>query len=113
RAATVVVVALLLGGSNSATPAQQSTALKDSVRFRAPVRICAGGDVTLGTNLNPVWAARVADSMQNVHQRSGAPDSLIAHLRPMMAGADIVMVNIEGAIGSGPAPRKCGPGSTS
>jgi hypothetical protein len=110
RWATVVVAAILFGAP--AARAQQPAALRDSVRFRAPVRICAGGDVTLGTNLNPVWTRRVADSMQNVHKRSGAPDSLIARLRPMMAGADIVMVNIEGAIGSGPAPRKCGPGST-
>jgi hypothetical protein len=110
RSAAVAIAAFVLGAS--AAPAQQPATLRDSARFRAPVRICAGGDVTLGTNLNPVWAARVADSMRNVHKLNGAPDSLIARLRPMMAGADIVMVNIEGAIGSGPAPRKCGPTST-
>jgi poly-gamma-glutamate capsule biosynthesis protein CapA/YwtB (metallophosphatase superfamily) len=30
-----------------------------------------------------------------------------------LTGADVVLLNVEGAIGSGPAPKKCGPRSTS
>ena len=64
------------------------------------VRICAGGDVTLGTNLPP-FAMVPAD-----------PDALLAPLRPLVSDADILLLNIEGAIGEGPAARKCGPKST-
>jgi hypothetical protein len=85
----------------------------DTSRFRAPVRICAGGDVTLGTNLNQIWARRAADSLRQVFGRSSEPDSLIAPLRAFMAGADIALVNVEAAIGIGTAPQKCGPRSTS
>lgn len=35
-----------------------------SVPLHAPVRVCAGGDVTLGTNLDPSWARRAADSLR-------------------------------------------------
>ena len=41
-------------------------------------------------------------------QQSSAPDSLLAPLKPLFADADVVMINVEGAIGSGDAPRKCG-----
>lgn len=41
------------------------------------------------------------------------PEALLAPLRPLLAGADVVLLNIEGAIGEGPAPRKCRPGSSS
>ena len=34
----------------------------------APFTLCAGGDVTLGTNLDPVWARYAADTLQNVAQ---------------------------------------------
>ena len=30
----------------------------------APVPLCAGGDVTLGTNLDPKWARTAADTLQ-------------------------------------------------
>jgi poly-gamma-glutamate capsule biosynthesis protein CapA/YwtB (metallophosphatase superfamily) len=40
------------------------------------------------------------------------PERLVAPLRPLVADADIVLVNVEGAIGEGPAPRKCRSGST-
>ena len=64
------------------------------------VRVCAGGDVTLGTNLGP-YAMVPAD-----------PDALLAPLRPLVRDADILLLNVEGAIGEGPAERKCGPKST-
>ena len=38
---------------------------------------------------------------------SNAPDDLIAPLRPLFADADVVLINVEGAIGAGDAPRKC------
>jgi hypothetical protein len=40
------------------------------------------------------------------------PDSIAPLLKPFLAGADLILLNVEGAIGSGPAPRKCGPRST-
>jgi hypothetical protein len=78
-----------------------------------PFRLCAGGDVTLGTNLDPVWARTAADSLERQFGLSAEPDSLGALLKPFLAGADVVLLNVEGAIGAGRAPRKCGPRSTS
>jgi len=80
--------------------------------MRAPVRVCAGGDVTLGTNLDTAWANRAAKHMRETLRRSDAPASLVAPLRPLFAGADIALVNVESAIGEGPSPSKCGPNST-
>ena len=81
-------------------------------RLAAPVRVCAGGDVTLGTNLDTVWAKHAADTLSHLYGMSPDPDSLAPALRPFLAGADLVVLNIEGAIGTGPAPPKCGPRST-
>jgi hypothetical protein len=78
----------------------------------APVRVCAGGDVTLGTNLDTAWANRASKHMREVLRRSDAPSSLVAPLRPLFAGADIALVTVESAIGEGPSPSKCGPNST-
>jgi hypothetical protein len=78
----------------------------------APVRVCAGGDVTLGTNLDTAWANRASKHMREVLRRSDAPASLVAPLRPLFSGADIALVNVESAIGEGPSPSKCGPNST-
>jgi hypothetical protein len=72
----------------------------------AAVRVCAGGDVALGTNLDTTWAiGRVA----NGRWVPPLPDAaaLVAPLAPLFAGADLALVNVEGAIGDGPAPRKC------
>ena len=79
---------------------------------RAPVRVCAGGDVTLGTNLDTAWANRASKHMREVLRRSDSPSSLIAPLRSLFTGADIALVNVESAIGEGPSPSKCGPRST-
>jgi hypothetical protein len=79
----------------------------------SPVRVCAGGDVTLGTNLDPLWAKHAADTLGNIYGLRADPDSLAPLLRPFFAGADVVVLNVEGAIGAGPAPIKCGPRSTS
>jgi|DewCreStandDraft_2_1066082.scaffolds.fasta_scaffold01015_2 hypothetical protein len=65
------------------------------------VRLCAGGDVTLGSNLDTAWVV--------ARRVPAAPDPrrLLAPLRPLVADADVVLVNVEGAIGVGPAPAKC------
>ena len=80
--------------------------------LQAPVRVCAGGDVTLGTNLDTAWAGRAQRRMRDTLHRSDEPDSLLAPLRALFSGADIALLNVESAIGEGPAPSKCGPGST-
>lgn len=79
--------------------------------LRAPVRVCAGGDVTLGTNLDAAWARQAALRMRAEHGRDDAPATLLAPLRPLVRSADILLLNVESAIGSGPSPSKCGPRS--
>jgi hypothetical protein len=79
---------------------------------RAPVRVCAGGDVTLGTNLDSAWASRAQARMRDTLHRSDDPVALLVPLRPLFAGADLALVNVESAIGEGPSPSKCGPTST-
>jgi hypothetical protein len=79
----------------------------------APFRVCAGGDVTLGTNLDPKWARSAGDTLWRSFGIRPDPDSIAPSLKPFLAGADLVLLNVEGAIGSGPAPRKCGPKSSS
>lgn len=81
--------------------------------LKSPVRVCAGGDVTLGTNLDSVWARAAADTLRRVYSLMPDPDSLAPALRPLFGGADVAILNIEGAIGDGPAPQKCGPRSSS
>jgi poly-gamma-glutamate capsule biosynthesis protein CapA/YwtB (metallophosphatase superfamily) len=76
------------------------------------VRLCAGGDVSLGTNLDTSWTALAG---KRLHRRVAAlpdPDSLLFALRPLVSDADVVLLNVEGAIGEGDAPRKCGRRST-
>jgi len=73
---------------------------------RHAVTVCAGGDVMLGSDLDTLWAVRrgvipIPD-----------PDSLLAPLRPLVEDADVVLLNVEGAIGEGLVPSKCRPGST-
>ncbi|HKW13845.1 MAG TPA: CapA family protein, partial [Candidatus Krumholzibacteria bacterium] len=65
------------------------------------VRVCMGGDVSLGTNLDTTWVDRAAKWMRRRPRALPAPSQLLAPLVPMLngAGADLVMVNLEGAIG--------------
>jgi Bacterial capsule synthesis protein PGA_cap len=72
-----------------------------------PLRVCAGGDVTLGTNLDTAWARKAHARMRDLWRMSDDPDSLLAPLKPLLTDADVVLLNVEGAIGAGYAPRKC------
>jgi hypothetical protein len=76
------------------------------------IRICAGGDVLLSNNLDTLWAVRAAARLERDVPPFADPDSLLFPLRRLLVGADIVLLNVEGAIGAGPAPPKCRPGST-
>ena len=91
--------------------AQDTAATTDTTVVRPPIRVCAGGDVTLGTNLDTAWMRRGAARLRTEHGVSGDPASLLAPLRPLFADADIVLLNVETAIGMGPARTKCGPRS--
>ncbi len=73
--------------------------------------VCAGGDVMLGSNLDTAWAHR-AKRVAPFDGLLPDPDSLLAPLRSLVADADVVLLNVEGAIGAGPAASKCRRGST-
>ncbi|NIM48864.1 MAG: hypothetical protein GTN62_03655 [Gemmatimonadales bacterium] len=75
------------------------------------VRVCAGGDVMLGSNLDTLWALRAERRLGRPVPALPDPHELLAPLRPLVEDADVVLLNIEGAIGEGPAPPKCRPGS--
>ena len=95
---------LALLSMHSVTWSQPSRVASDSLRaprpLAAPVRVCAGGDVTLGTNLDPFWAKHAADTLTRFYGLQPDPDSLTPALRPFLTGADVVVLNVEGAIGS-------------
>jgi hypothetical protein len=117
------VVALLIGISGNLQAQVRDTILQvfpDTVfakpapdSTRRVTRLCAAGDVTLGTNLDSVWARKAAANLLARYGRYDHPDSLLSPLRGLFADADVVMINVEGAIGEGPAEKKCKPKSTS
>ena len=76
-------------------------------------RLCAAGDITLGSNLDSLWARNAAANMLARYGRHDHPDSLLSPLRGLFADADVVLINVEGAIGEGPYEKKCRPKSTS
>jgi hypothetical protein len=80
--------------------------------LHAPVRVCAGGDVTLGTNLDTAWQRVASTRLRTRFQQGDEPAALIRPLRPLVADAQLVLVNVESAIGEGATPSKCGPRST-
>ena len=84
----------------------------DSTRHSG-IRLCAGGDITLGSNLDSAWATNAELNLWDRFARRADPDSLLAPVRPLFRDADIVLFNIEGAIGEGPTEKKCGRRSTS
>ena len=63
--------------------------------------------MTLGTNLDTAWARIAKRTMRERFAMSDDPDTLLAPLRPMFAGADLVLLNVEGAIGAGRTVSKC------
>lgn len=73
------------------------------------VRVCAGGDMMLGSNLQRGGGAPAERAAPD----SAALQALVAPLVPLFADAQLAILNVEGAIGSGPAPRKCSATSTS
>ena len=75
------------------------------------LRVCAGGDVMLGNNLDTLWVVRAGTRLGWAVQAFPDPDALLAPLRPLVEDAQVVLLNIEGAIGEGPAPTKCRLGS--
>jgi hypothetical protein len=79
--------------------------------LRAPVRVCAGGDVTLGTNLDTAWARTATRQLRTRFGQRDDPATLLAPLRPLVADADLVLLNVESAIGQGASESKCGPRS--
>ena len=89
-------------------------ALHERVEARVArgLRVCAGGDVALGTNLDTSWATRASKSWRRPVAALPDPDSLLAPLHPLFASADVVLLNVEAAIGEGAVPPKCGEGST-
>lgn len=97
-------------------PVLDTAAVRDTVPSVDPdarrlIRVCAGGDVTLGTNLDTAWARLGAQRLRSSFGLSDDPWTLVAPLRPLFADADVVLLNVETAIGSGPARTKCGPRS--
>ena len=54
--------------------------------LRAPVRVCAGGDVTLGTNLDTAWTRVASTRMRTRFRLRDDPTSLLAPLRPTRVG---------------------------
>ena len=64
---------------------------------------CAGGDVnTRYQSRSSNWARFAADTLWRQFGIRPEPDSIPAQaLRPFFAGADVVMLNVEGAIGAG------------
>jgi hypothetical protein len=67
--------------------------------------------VTLGTNLDTSWAIRASRDLRRPVPALPRPDRLVAPLVPLLSDADVVLVNVEGAIGEGPARPKCRDGS--
>jgi hypothetical protein len=113
---SVLLVALALGfaaeqaDAQSRRRARRQPAVQDTA---AGVRVCAGGDVTLGTNLDTAWVHTARARLGRRVEALPDPNLLLEPLRPLLADADVVLWNVEGAIGDGPINRrKCAPGST-
>jgi hypothetical protein len=109
--AALLITALAAAGTAQTSPDSLAVPKPHATLSRS-FRVCAGGDVTLGTNLDPAWAKDAAKKLSDDFGMSPDPDSLAPQLRPFLAGADLVLLNIEGAIGAGPFQRKCARNST-
>lgn len=82
-------------------------------RASASVRVCAGGDVTLGTNLDTTWTAYASRKLKRRIAALPSPDSLLMPLRPLVADAQVLLLNVEGAVGEGATPLDKCAGTTS
>jgi hypothetical protein len=100
---------LLLAGATTLRAQEVTPAIPDSVP--PGVRVCAGGDVTLGTDLDTAWVRQMTRPRRGPRRALPAPATLLAPLRPLVSDADLVLLNIEGAIGEGAVPPKCSPRS--
>jgi len=110
RALARGALALALAAAPAIAAAQDTTAIvvvDSTPREPRAFRVCAGGDITLGTNLDTAWAKRAARRMRVELGLSDAPAALVAPLRELFSDADLVLLNVETAIGSGPSKTKC------
>lgn len=77
---------------------------------KRPTRVCAGGDITLGTNLDTAWSRASERRFRRQFGVTPDPTTLVAPLRQLFGDADVVLLNVETAIGDGPVRSpKCGP----
>lgn len=81
-------------------------------RRAGDLRVCSGGDVTLGTNMDTTWVTTASRRAGFAVPALPPPGALLAPLRAAFGDADLALLNVEGAIGEGPVPPKCRPGST-
>lgn len=108
RSAICSAAALLF--AQGVAPAAGQAGAKASRVEGGGVRVCAGGDVTLGTNLDTGWTRPMSEWLRRPVQALPDPAAILRPLRPLVRDADIVLVNVEGAIGSGPVEKpKCEP----
>jgi hypothetical protein len=91
---------------------RRDTVAERTIDLARAVHICAGGDVLLGNNLDTLWANHASARLGMYVNPFPDPGALLAPLQPLTDDADLVLLNIEGAIGTGAAPSKCRPGST-
>lgn len=111
-AVRTVLALALVAASDLAAQSARPVARHLRPDTAATVRLCAGGDVTLGTNLDTAWVRTASARLGRRVAAFPDPDSLLEPVRRLSEDADVVLLNVEGAIGTGPARRKCGPNST-
>lgn len=108
-AALILAMGVVTAPAAAQVPIVTEPMIREAGEAERPVRVCAGGDVTLGTNLDTSWVQRAGRGVRALP----APASLVSPLRPLLDDADLVLLNVEGAIGEGPVSRqKCREGST-
>ena len=103
-------VSLVAFGS-SAAQEPDSIPAPVSAPIRVPIRVCAGGDMTFGTNLDTAWAKLGVRRMRSQFGIEPHPDTLLLPLKPLFADADVLLLNVETAIGEGWAEEKCAKGA--
>ncbi len=112
RSAIATALLVTTGVVAPATAQSRSGSAAGAVVRDSLVRICAGGDVTLGTNLDTTWTKPMSEWLGRAVPAIPNADALLRPLRPLVADADVVLLNVEGAIGSGPLEKpKCEPGA--